>query len=146
MDKNRNQVTMDVLNSLIHINNSHILGYQEATKETKDEDLQIVFSAMLNESVHFAENLAGYVREMGGEVAIERVMEGSVYRVWINVKTIIESYDTALKVEEIRQNPEIKGVLERQKIILEESLKILEHISLRLKYKAQKQEILAEKV
>jgi len=146
MYKNNNQVAVDVLNSLIHVNNNHISGFQQASKETKDEDLQMVFSAMLNESVNFAENLGGYVRAMGGEVAIERVMEGSIHRAWVNVKTIIESYDTALKVDEIQQRPELICVLKRQKSILEESLKILENISLRSKYKAQKQEIFAERV
>lgn len=146
MYKNKNQAAVDVLNGLIHVNNNHILGYQQVSKETKDEDLQMVFSAMLNESVNFAENLGGYVRAMGGEVAIERVMEGSVHRAWLNVKTIIESYDTALKMDEIQQHPELICALKRQKSILEESLKILENISLRLKYKVKKQEILAEKV
>lgn len=146
MPKNKNQVVVDVLNSLIHINNNHISGYQQATKETKDEDLQMVFSAMLNESVNFAENLGGYVREMGGEVAIEKSVKGSVHRAWVNVKTIIESYENALKVDEIQENPELTRVLKRQRCILQESLKILENISLRLHYKEIKHETLAMRV
>lgn len=142
MPRNKNQVVVDVLNSLIHINNKHITGYQQATKETKDEDLLMVFSAMLNESVNFAENLGGYVRQMGGEVAIEKAVEGSVHRAWVNVKNIIESYESALKVNEIQENPELTGVLKRQRCILHESLKILESISLRLKYKPSRNEIL----
>lgn len=146
MPKNKNQVVVDVLNSLIHVNNNHITGYQQATKETKDEDLQMVFSAMLNESVNFAENLGGYVREMGGEVAIEKSVKGSVHRAWVNVKNIIESYDTALRVDEIQDNPELTRVLKRQRCILHESLKILENISLRLNYKESKHELLAMRV
>jgi uncharacterized protein (TIGR02284 family) len=146
MPKNKNQVVVDVLNSLIHINNNHITGYQQATKETKDENLQMVFSAMLNESVNFAENLGGYVREMGGEVAIEKSVKGSVHRAWVSVKNIIESYETALRVEEIQENPEVMRVLKRQRCILQESLKILENISLRLNYKESRQETFAMRV
>lgn len=146
MPKNKNQVVVDVLNNLIHVNNNHISGYQQATKETKDEDLQMVFSEMLNESVNFAENLGGYVREMGGEVTIEKSVQGNVHRTWVNVKNIIESYEAALKVDEIQQNPEVTGVLKRQRCILLESLKILENINLRFNYKEVKQEFLAVNV
>jgi uncharacterized protein (TIGR02284 family) len=145
MTKNKNQIVVDVLNSLIHLNNNHISGYQQATKETKDEDLQMVFSAMLNESVNFAENLSGYVRDYGGEVAIEKVMEGSVQRARINVKAIIDSYETALKIDEIQESPDVAGVLKRQRSLLEESLKILEDIIVRMKYKSYRRETFTAK-
>ncbi|MFN8344619.1 MAG: PA2169 family four-helix-bundle protein [Spirosomataceae bacterium] len=145
MTKNKNQIVVEVLNSLIHLNNNHISGYQQATKETKDEDLQMVFSAMLNESVNFAENLGGYVREFGGEVAIEKVMEGNVQRARVNVKAIIDSYETALEIDEIQESSEVASALKRQRCLLEESLKILEDIINRMKYKPYRQDTFVAK-
>lgn len=153
---------VDILNGLLHINNDRIAGYHQAAQEIKDEDLQIVFSTMLNESVNFAENLAAYIRDMGAEPTTKGTIGGNIHQAWLNLKAAIvgndraailascefgdssalQTYDEALATEEIYNNEELRGVLQRQRENLENSLKIIQSISTSTQYNKAEQETL----
>lgn len=153
MENTQNIALIEALNGLIRINNDRISGYQQAAKETKDEDLQVLFSSMLNESVNFAENLAGYVRELGGQPTMEGTIGGNIHQTWLNFKsalmgndrdailnscefgdkTAIEAYQAAMKLETVQYHTELQGVLLRQCANLQSSLKIIESVNIRMK-------------
>ncbi len=145
-----NQKAIDILNGLVQISNDRISGYHQASHETADESLEQLFTGILNESVNFAETLGAYIRDMGGQPAVGGTTTGNIHQAWMNFKTAllgndrkallascefgdksaVETYDVALKSDEIRQNEELKGVLLRQKIAIENSLKIIQTLNL----------------
>ncbi|MFN8346588.1 MAG: PA2169 family four-helix-bundle protein [Spirosomataceae bacterium] len=149
----KNQKVIDVLNELVRINNDRIAGYHLASQNTKDLDLEQLFTSMLNESVNFAETLEAYIQEMGGKPTGSGTTKGKIHQVWLNVKAAIvgndrvgllsscefgdkaavEAYQAAVKVKEMEQNEEISGVLLRQQANIESSLKIIQALNPRTK-------------
>lgn len=148
MERN-NQTVIDILNGLVQINNDRITGYHQATHETTQEDLEQLFTSMLNESVNFAETLAAYIKEMGGEPAVSGTATGAIHQAWLRFKealtgndrtallescefgdkAAIEAYEAALQNDAVQQNEELKGVLVRQQSDIQSSLKILQTLT-----------------
>lgn len=148
MESNTQKV-IDILNGLVQINNDRIAGYHLATNETKQEDLNLLFTSMLNESINYAETLAAYIKEMGGEPAVSGTTTGAIHQAWLKFKeaitgndqtallesckfgdqAAIEAYETALGEEHILQNEELKGVLLRQQSDIQSSLKTLQTLT-----------------
>ncbi len=83
-----NDQTVEVLNDLIRINNDRIVGYQRATEEARDidVDLRTIFNRMAEESRQFAAELTQEVVKLGGEPATGTTASGKIYRVWMDVK------------------------------------------------------------
>ena len=52
-----NEKTVDVLNTLIEINNDRIEGYETATKETQEDDLKKLFASMIATSTQCLDEL-----------------------------------------------------------------------------------------
>lgn len=148
MERNNQQV-IDILNGLVKINNDRITGYHQASQETKAEDLEQLFTSMLNESVNFSETLAAYIKEMGGEPSVHGTATGAIHQAWIKFKealtgndrtallescefgdqAAIEAYETALHNEAIQEHEELKGVLVRQQADIQSSLKIIQTLT-----------------
>ena len=61
--------SIDVLNSLIVINNDRIQGYETAIEETKDSDLRGLFNRFMDHSREFRDELISAVRNLGGKPA-----------------------------------------------------------------------------
>jgi uncharacterized protein (TIGR02284 family) len=147
-----NQKVIDILNGLVQINNDRIAGYHQASHETKHEDLDLLFTSMLNESINFAETLAAYIKEMGGEPAVSGTATGAIHQAWLKFKealtgndrtallescefgdsSAIEAYDAALKENVIQQHEELKGVLLRQQTDIQSSLKVIQTLTPRI--------------
>lgn len=151
MERNTQKV-IDILNGLVQINNDRITGYHQAAHETKQEDLEQLFTSMLNESVNFAETLSAYIKEMGGEPAVSGTATGAIHQAWLRFKealtgndrtallescefgdkAAIEAYETALHAEVIQQDEELKGVLLRQQTDIQSSVKIIQTLTPRI--------------
>lgn len=143
--KGKNQKIVDILNGLVQINNDRIVGYHQASQETKDTDLEQLFTSMLNESINFAENLEAYIKELGGQSTSKGTTKGKIHQAWLNFtaallgndrdalltscefgdKAAIEAYEAALQTKEIQQHEELSGVLLRQQENIESSIKII---------------------
>lgn len=141
----KNQKVINILDELVQINNDRISGYHQASQDTKDIDLEQLFTSMLNESINFAENLEAYIKELGGQPTSKGTTQGKIHQAWLNFtaallgndrdrlltscevgdKATIEAYQAALQTKEIKENDELKGVLMRQQANLESSLKII---------------------
>ena len=85
--------SIDVLNTLIKINNDRIEGYQTATNETNEQDLKELFSQLSITSELFKSELNEEVNILGGTPAQGTKLSGKFFRVWMDIKTSIAGKD-----------------------------------------------------
>lgn len=147
VNKKNNQMTnnSEILNDLIRINNDRVEGYSKAATQTKDQDLQSLFSQYAQQSRQFANELRGLINDVGNsedrkdKVTDETTASGKIYRTWMDVKATFsggnrksvlaacefgedaaqKAYKTALEDEDLR--PNLRSVIESQKATLLEA-------------------------
>ncbi|MFV5687901.1 ferritin-like domain-containing protein [Flavobacterium sp. ZT3R25] len=90
MDKEK---SIDVLNTLIEINNDRIEGYETASEETEEQDLKTLFSQLMKTSQKCKMELVSEVREMGGTPVEGTRTTGKFFRVWMDVKAALTGKD-----------------------------------------------------
>lgn len=88
-----NEETIEVLNTLIEINNDRIEGYETASKETEEQDLKIFFSQLSKTSKKCNHELAIEVNKLGGTPTEETKITGKFFRVWMDVKAALTNKD-----------------------------------------------------
>lgn len=88
-----NEDTIEVLNSLIIINNDRIEGYETATKETEEHDLKSLFARFISSSQKCKQELVLEVRTLGGDTAKGTKTSGKFFRVWMDVKAALTGKD-----------------------------------------------------
>ena len=90
-----NDNLVSVLNDLIRINNDRIEGYERASKEAKDidVDLRAIFNRMADESRQYAAELTQEVVKLGGDPATGTTAAGKIYRTWMDVKATFTGHD-----------------------------------------------------
>ena len=89
-----NEKTIDVLNTLIQINNDRFEGYDTAFKETEEQDLKTLFSKCMLTSQKCKQELVEEVTRLGGTPTDSTRMTGKFFRVWMDVKATITGKDT----------------------------------------------------
>jgi uncharacterized protein (TIGR02284 family) len=89
----KNEKTIDVLNSLITINNDRIEGYKTASEETEELELKSLFAGFILTSEKCKRELVEEVNKLGGEVAEGTKISGKFFRVWMDVKAALTSKD-----------------------------------------------------
>jgi uncharacterized protein (TIGR02284 family) len=91
----QNENLIEVLNDLIRINNDRTAGYQRASDEARDMDvdLQAMFNRMADESRQYATELTAEVGRMGGDPATGTTASGKIYRAWMDVKATFTGKD-----------------------------------------------------
>ena len=90
MDKEK---AIEVLNSLITINNDRIEGYETASKETDELDLKTLFAQFISTSQKCKQELVKEVNTLGGEEAEGTKISGKFFRVWMDVKAALTGKD-----------------------------------------------------
>jgi uncharacterized protein (TIGR02284 family) len=90
MDKEK---TIDVLNTLITINNDRIEGYETASDATEEQDLRSMFSRFIATSQNCKQELVREVNLLGGEIAEGTLISGKFFRAWMDVKAAITGRD-----------------------------------------------------
>lgn len=88
-----NEKIAEVLNSLVQINNDRIEGYGNATNETDEADLKLLFNGMAAKSKLFINQLANEVRKYGGTPTESTTTSGKAFRVWMDFKAILTGKD-----------------------------------------------------
>jgi uncharacterized protein (TIGR02284 family) len=88
-----NSKTIDVLNTLITINNDRIEGYETASKETEEHDLKTLFAQLGSTSQKCNQELNVEVRKLNGTPAEGTMVSGKFFRVWMDVKAAITGKD-----------------------------------------------------
>lgn len=96
-----NEKLVEVLNDLVQINNDRIEGYQKATEEAKDldVDLKAIFIKMAEESIKYKTELVNEVGKLGGEPATGTTGSGKIYRVWMDVKATFTGHNRQAVLE-----------------------------------------------
>jgi len=89
------EITTDILNDLIAINNDRILGYEKATEELKDEDadLKALFTDMIAESHQCKIELATEVAASGVDIEEGSTASGKIYRAWMDIRAVFTGHD-----------------------------------------------------
>lgn len=87
------QKSIDVLNTLIQINNDRIEGYETASKETEEQDLKTIFATLSKTSEKNKQELTAEVIKLGGTPTDETKNTGKFFRVWMDVKAALTGKD-----------------------------------------------------
>lgn len=85
--------TIEVLNSLITINNDRIEGYETASEETEELDLKALFAQFISTSQKCKRELVVEVESLGGEAAEGTKNSGKFFRMWMDVKAALRGKD-----------------------------------------------------
>ncbi len=88
-----NEKTIDVLNTLITINNDRIEGYETAANETEEQDLKMFFRELKQTSLHCNKELSAEVTKLGGTASEGTKTTGKFFRVWMDVKAALTGKD-----------------------------------------------------
>jgi uncharacterized protein (TIGR02284 family) len=89
-----NEKTIEVLNTLIEINNDRIEGYETASKETEEQDLQSFFGELAQTSHKCRKELSDEVTKLGGTPTEDTKITGKFFRVWMDVKAALTGKDS----------------------------------------------------
>jgi uncharacterized protein (TIGR02284 family) len=81
--------SIEVLNTLIEINNDRIAGYEAAFKQTEEDDLKVMFAKFAATSKKCNEELSVQVIQMGGTATTDTKAMGAVFRAWMSIKTVL---------------------------------------------------------
>ena len=85
--------TIEALNTLVVINNDRIEGYETASDETEEKDLQLLFAIFAQTSQKCKQELVSEITRLGGEPAEGTRATGKLYRVWMDVKAAVTGKD-----------------------------------------------------
>jgi len=88
-----NEKKIDLLNSLIVINNDRIEGYKTAEAEAEETDLKMLFSDLMETSVKNRKELVEEVKNLGGTPDEGTRTTGKFFRVWMDVKAAFTGND-----------------------------------------------------
>ena len=90
-----NQTVIEVLNDLVKINNDRITGYEKASDEATDSDIDLkgMFRKMANDSRENVRELSELIEKSGGDVATDTTLPGKIYRAWMDVKSAFTGSD-----------------------------------------------------
>jgi len=88
-----NEKSIDVLNTLIEINNDRIEGYETALTETEEADLKSLFSRFIQHSRKCKAELVNEVIKLGGKAEGGTRMTGKIYRAWMELKAAVTGKD-----------------------------------------------------
>ncbi len=88
-----NEKIVEVLNTLVQINNDRIDGYGHAAKETDESDLQGLFNGMAAKSRMLNNQLANEVRKYGGQPTESTTTLGKAFRLWMDFKAALTGKD-----------------------------------------------------
>jgi uncharacterized protein (TIGR02284 family) len=88
-----NEETIDVLNTLITINNDRIEGYETAANETKEQDLKAFFNELKQTSIYCNKELSSEMTKLGGTATEGTKTTGKFFRVWMDVKAALTGND-----------------------------------------------------
>lgn len=108
--------TIESLNSLIILNNDRIEGYKTANEETKETDLKMLFSNLMQTSVDNHRELVAEVKKLGGTPDEGTRITGKFFRVWMDVKAAFTGNDRKTILDSCEYGEDV--ILEAYKNVL----------------------------
>ena len=142
-----NTKKIEVLNSLIVINNDRIEGYKTAEAEAKETDLKMLFSDLMETSVQNRKQLVEEVMLLGGTPDEGTRITGKFFRAWMDVKAaftgndrktildscqygedvILETYQEAMVKEHFEIDSNEEDMLSKQLELLKSDHRKIDH-------------------
>jgi uncharacterized protein (TIGR02284 family) len=90
--KTNKEKSVEMLNSLIGINNDRIVGYETAMKETQDVDLNALFLQFIQTSKKCRQELSAEVESLGGTPTATTDTASKYFRAWMDVKAVLAGH------------------------------------------------------
>jgi uncharacterized protein (TIGR02284 family) len=89
------EITVDILNDLILINNDRVEGYERALNELSedDADLRPLFTNYVAQSHQCKMELGTEVQALGEDIETGTTNSGKLYRAWMDVKAVFTGHD-----------------------------------------------------
>ncbi|MBC7920960.1 MAG: PA2169 family four-helix-bundle protein [Ferruginibacter sp.] len=78
------------------------LGYEKAAQETMNEAHRTVYRGLSAQRAAFVEDLNRLIREHGGEKERSQVIQGELYRQWVDTKTSTGGDDETLVLANVQ--------------------------------------------
>ncbi|RAR47590.1 PA2169 family four-helix-bundle protein [Flavobacterium lacus] len=95
--ENSTAKTVEILNSLVEVNNDRIQGYETAIREAKDSQLKVEFSLFIVTSKSCVTELCDEIKRLGGIPIELNKTSGEFFKLWMDLeKTISENLHRAL--------------------------------------------------
>ena len=85
--------SIDVLNTLVEINNDRIEGYKKAIENTEERDLKDLFSTFQQTSRKCQADLISEINRIGGKATVGTTASGKFFRGWMDVKSVLTGND-----------------------------------------------------
>jgi uncharacterized protein (TIGR02284 family) len=89
----KHEKPIEVLTTLIGINNDRIQGYKTASRETEDEDLKSLFLSLQSTSQKCKAELVREIERLGGTPNEGASTKGNLFRLWMDVKVALTGKD-----------------------------------------------------
>jgi uncharacterized protein (TIGR02284 family) len=121
-----NKEIIDILNSLIEINNDRIEGYEKASKETDEADLKDLFGRLASTSRACKLELVSEVRQLGGEPEEGTRTSGKFFRAWMDVKAALTGRDRKAILNSCEYGEDV-AVNTYKKVLEDNSDELLDH-------------------
>jgi uncharacterized protein (TIGR02284 family) len=84
---------IDVLNTLVKINNDRTEGYETALKETDESELKALFAEFARTSQKNNNELSDEIFKLGGKPTPNTTIAGAFFRTWMDFKAALTSKD-----------------------------------------------------
>jgi uncharacterized protein (TIGR02284 family) len=94
-----NTKTIDLLNTLVVINQERMTGYETAENETESEELKALFSQCKYISQQNKSQLSKEVYQLGGIPDEDTKITGNFYRIWMDIKSALTGKDRQIILE-----------------------------------------------
>jgi len=101
-----NDKTIDVLNTLVVINNDRIEGYQTASENTVETDLKNLFSKFAKTSQKCRHELISEIEKSGCKAEDGTRVSGKFFRAWMDVKSALTGKDRKAVLNSCEQGEE----------------------------------------
>lgn len=84
---------IEVLNTLITVNNDRIESYETTSEITEEPELKILFEKLISTSQKCKKELVTEVNSLGGQIVINTMVSEKFFRTWMEVKASLTDND-----------------------------------------------------
>jgi len=98
---------IDVLNDLIEVSKNGEKGFEAAAGDTKNPELQALFSARARDCASGAAELQTVVTRLGGKPEDSGTVAGAVHRGWVNLKAAVAGRTDLAILEECERGEDV---------------------------------------
>lgn len=88
-----NKKAIEVLNTLLEINNDRVEGYQKASEDIEDSSLRELFGEFIRTSRKCQNELVSEITNLGGTPTESTRTDGKLFRAWMGVKAALTGDD-----------------------------------------------------